>query len=98
MVDVMVVSGSGYITKSDECDTCEFTPPCRLCTWVSKDDMDDIYDDIEEYLPFDRKYHVAKRRKWARKLGFKENKGRGNSKDRVVRKPREVESDNIMVI
>lgn len=79
VVDLAEVDKSVYVIKSDECDSCEFIPPCRLCTWVSEEVFEWVYnEDTEALLKLDKKYHIAKRRKAARKLGLKEGKGRGN--------------------
>ncbi len=80
-----------YIIKTTSCKTCEFTPPCRLCTWISKNDIDDIYCETEEFLPKNRKDFIKDKTKWAKKKGIKLNKKR----EKRINKGN---NDNIMTI
>lgn len=76
---IRIVNNCEYIVNSVACKTCEFIPPCRLCTWVSKEVFQWVYnEDIEKMLKRDRKWYLKEKRRKMRELGFKENKGRGN--------------------
>ncbi len=76
---LVVVNGSEYVLSSDECRSCEFHPPCRLCSWVGRDVIDDVYRDVEGFMEVNRKDHIRDRKKLARARGVKEGKGRGSA-------------------
>ena len=70
----------GYVGGYEKCDICEFESPCRLCTWVSEDDMNLIYnDDVERLLPHNKQWHVKEKRRVIRNR-IKMLKGRDNKK------------------
>ncbi len=63
------IQGSLYITKGVECNECEFSPPCRLCVYVEKWKIDQIYEpEIEGRLKKDRRYYVKERYKHIKTL------------------------------
>lgn len=67
MLEVETIGRLEYVKKHEECITCEFIPSCRLCTWMSKNEIGNILD-YDSGIIFDRKYHVKEKEKKMRKL------------------------------
>ncbi len=88
----VVVNGCEYVTKADGCKSCEFAPPCRLCTWVDGEVMSDVYRDVETFMVVNKKDHLVIRKKMVRARGVRENKGRGR-KNGSKNVSRRVQSD-----
>lgn len=61
-IDIYITKMIGnleYITGTNSCGTCEFTPPCRECAWVDRGVVDDEAG---------RKYYVKEKKKKMNKL------------------------------
>lgn len=67
MLEVETIGRLEYIKKYEECNTCEFIPLCRLCSWISRNEINTILD-YDTGIIFDRKYHVKEKKKKMRKL------------------------------
>lgn len=67
MDEIVIVGRLEYVKKNDGCYTCEFIPPCILCTWVSREEVNDALNN-DHGIIFDRKHHVKMKRKKMEKL------------------------------
>lgn len=65
--NIITIGNLKYIKKCPECITCEFIPSCILCTWVSRDEIDDILD-LDNGIIFDRNYHIREKKRKMKKL------------------------------
>ncbi len=65
--NVITIGNLTYIKKCPECSTCEFIPSCRLCTWVSRSEMNNILDDDKGIIE-DRAYHIKEKKRRIKKL------------------------------
>ena len=83
---VVVLNNIQYIAKHKDCKTCEWSPPCILCNWLSRESIADIYDDLESYMVCNRKQHVKNKQAKMRMLGLREGLGRGTSSKNYKRK------------
>lgn len=67
MLEIETIGNLEYVKKHEECITCEFIPLCILCTWVSKNEIDSIFD-YDAGIIFDRKYHNREKKRSVKKL------------------------------
>ncbi len=65
--NIITIGNLEYTKKCPECITCEFIPSCILCTWVSRNEMNDILND-DNGIILNRAYHVREKKRRAKKL------------------------------
>lgn len=81
--NVITIGRLEYIKECPECITCEFVPPCRLCVWVSREEMADLLNH-DEGIIFNRKYHIGLKKKKMRKLYKLYGKGKDENEMNVI--------------
>ncbi len=66
-VEFETIGNLKYVKWCDFCNSCEFVPPCRLCTWVNRKEIDNALNN-DHGIIFDRKFHIEKKEKKMKKL------------------------------
>lgn len=83
MDETITIGRLEYVKKNDGCDSCEFIPPCILCTWVSREKIRDALNN-DQGIIFNRKYHVKEKMKKMKKLYKLYGKGKDESEINVI--------------
>lgn len=79
MAEIEIIGRLEYTKKHNKCNTCEFVPPCRLCTWVDEDILNN-----DTGIILNRKYHIKQKNKKMKKLYRLHGKGKDVNESNVI--------------